>query len=347
MTTRRIIVNPRYCDRCGRCLEVCHLNALRIGRSYIMVDWQRCDGCMTCARVCERGAITSSASAAAGAARAKTPKPVAGTSGRTGAAAAKTASTPRQASTAKTAAATKSGSRSITVGHFDWTILEAVAMLSVTFAAFMAKELVLASATVQSLPAEGMVAARALVLAGYYAVQIAVLGWLVRRREGVFSDALGLRGSGDGFGEVMASAGLVAGGLVATRVLATLYGLATRAFGVTPDTSAVTRVFGTTPIGLTLAALMIVFVGPFVEECVFRGALLRGLEARIGAWPAIVAQALLFAAFHRSWWLLVPMTVLGLALGWLAHERRSLWPAIALHAAYNAITVAAVVLVAR
>ncbi|MGB4593853.1 MAG: CPBP family intramembrane glutamic endopeptidase, partial [Coriobacteriia bacterium] len=289
--------------------------------------------------------ITSSASAAAGAARAKAPKQRTGAPARATGAAVKGGATPRQMSRAKTP--TTDELRSITVGHFDWTLLEAVAMLSVTFAAFMAKELVLASETVQALPAEGMVAARALVLAAYYAVQIAVLGWLVRRRDGVFSDALGLRGSGDGPREALASAGLVLGGLVATRVLATLYGLATRAFGVTPDTSAVTRVFGTTPIGLTLAALMIVLVGPFVEECVFRGALLRGLEARIGAWPAIVAQALLFAAFHRSWWLLVPMTVLGLSLGWLAHERRSLWPAIGLHAAYNAITVAAVVLVAR
>ena len=87
---------------------------------------------------------------------------------------------------------------------------------------------------------------------------------------------------------------------------------------------------------------MLVFVGPFVEELVFRGALLRGLEAKLGAWPAIVIQALLFAAFHRSWWLLLPMTVLGIALGWLAHERRSLWPAIALHSLYNALSVAAV-----
>lgn len=96
-----------------------------------------------------------------------------------------------------------------------------------------------------------------------------------------------------------------------------------------------------------LAAVMLVLVGPFVEECVFRGALMRGLEARIGAWPAIIAQAVLFAAFHRSWWLLFPMTVLGVALGWLAHERKSLWPAIALHAAYNSLTVGAVVWLSR
>lgn len=219
-------------------------------------------------------------------------------------------------------------------------------MLSVTFAAFMAKELVLSGSTVQALPAEGLVAVRALVLAAYYAVQMAVLRWLVRRRGGEFADALGLRTSGGGWRGVLASAGSVVAGLVVTRLVATVYGLATREFGITPDTTAVTRVFGTTPGGLALAALMVVLVGPYVEECVFRGALLRGLEARIGAWPAIIVQALLFAVFHRSWWLLFPMSALGIVLGWLARERGSLWPAIALHAAYNAITVAAVVLVA-
>jgi hypothetical protein len=211
----------------------------------------------------------------------------------------------------------------------------------------MLRELALASDAVQSLPGDTLVLARTGLVAAYYAVQIVVLARLIARRGGAFADALGLRWSRDGLASAAASAGLVAGGLVITRVLATLYGLMTRALGTTPDISAVTRTFGTTPEGLALAALMLVVVGPFVEECVFRGALLRGLEARIGAWPAIITQALLFAAFHRSWWLVVPITILGLALGWLAHERRSLWPAIALHASYNALTFAAVVWISR
>jgi membrane protease YdiL (CAAX protease family) len=211
----------------------------------------------------------------------------------------------------------------------------------------MLRELALASDTVQSLPGDTMVLARTGLLAIYYAVQLAVLWRLIARRGGMFADALGLRTDGSDRWAILRSAGLVVGALVVTRVLATLYGLLTRELGTTPDISSVTNTFGTTTLGLVLAALMLVVVGPFVEECVFRGALLRGLEARIGAWPAIVAQALLFAAFHRSWWLLVPITILGIALGSLAHARRSLWPAIALHASYNALTFAAVVWVSR
>jgi membrane protease YdiL (CAAX protease family) len=104
--------------------------------------------------------------------------------------------------------------------------------------------------------------------------------------------------------------------------------------------------FGSDAVGLLLAIVMVVVVGPLVEEAVFRGALLEGLAARFGVWPAIFVQAALFAAFHRSLWLLFPTFVLGVALGWLAHERESLWPPIAMHALYNAITVAAAFLVA-
>ncbi len=335
MTSRpRLVLNPRACDRCGRCLPACHLNALRVGRAYIMVDWSRCDGCMACVRACDRGAICSSAGAAASRARGDAPAKRAGAKAAT----AGPAATPR--------ARSSSGgpSRSVTVGHFTWTILEAAAMLSVTFSAFMAKELLLASTFAQALPTEALVPFRALALAGFYAVQIVVLRFLVRRREGSFADALGLSRQNATFAETAGSIGLVLGGLVAARVIATLYGYLTREFGLMPGAGAdtITHVFGTSGGGLVLAGFMLVAVGPFVEECVFRGALLRGLEARIGAWPAIVVQAVLFAAFHRSWWLLFPMTVLGIALGWLAHERKSLWPAIALHAAYNALTVGAV-----
>jgi len=362
----RLALNPRACDRCGRCLPACHLNAIRVGRAYIMVDWARCDGCLACAKVCDRGAIASAAGPV------NRPRATASAKAATGKALTSAGSTPRARSMAESASTAVGGkkvtgktavgktatgkatgwkpaagnaSHSVTVGNFTWTILEAAAMLSVTFAAFMAKELLLASDIIRALPAEALVPVRAFALAAFYAVQVWLLRFLVRRREGSFADALGLSRQGAGPGEVAQSVGLVVGGLIATRVIATLYGVLTREFGLMPGAGAdtITHVFGTSGGGLALAGFMLVAVGPFVEECVFRGALLRGLEARIGAWPAIIVQAVLFAAFHRSWWLLFPMTVLGVALGWLAHERKSLWPAIALHASYNALTIGAIV----
>jgi len=209
----------------------------------------------------------------------------------------------------------------------------------------MAKEALTASDKLLAMPTEVLVPVRVAVLAVYYALQVALLWWLVHRRGASFIEAFSLGRTGSPAAEKLRSAWLVFVGLIGTRAIGTAYGLVTRELGLTPQagTDTVTHVFGTAPAGLVLAVIMLVFVGPFVEELVFRGALLRGLEARLGAWPAIVIQALLFAAFHRSWWLLLPMTVLGIALGWLAHERKSLWPAIVMHSLYNALSVAAVV----
>jgi len=171
--------------------------------------------------------------------------------------------------------------------------------------------------------------------------------WLVRRRGGSPGAAVGLSSHEGGVRHAFTSAMPVAAGLVTTRLIASLYAFITREFGLMPTLTAdLPTLFGADTSGLVLAVLMVVVVGPVVEEAVFRAALLEGLAARLGAWPAILVQAALFAAFHRSLWLLFPTFVLGVALGWLAHQRESLWPPIFLHGLYNAITVAAAFLVA-
>lgn len=297
-----------------------------------MVDWARCDGCAKCVAVCERGALAAADSArATPRARSASSKPTpSARRPRSGTVAAK----PR-------AASARAGGR---LAAGEWSVLEAVAAISVTFAAFMAKEVVLLSDAVRGLPADVQAPVRVGVLALYYIIQLVLLSWLVSRRDEGFAEALRLRRPRGGFFQAMRSVWLVVAGLLATRAVATVYGLVTRELGLTPQagTETVTRVFGTQIGGLLLAFVMLVIVGPFVEELIFRGVCMRGLESRIGAWPAIAVQALVFAAFHRSWWLLFPMTGLGVALGWLAHERDSLWPAVALHAAYNAVSLLAV-----
>ncbi len=212
-------------------------------------------------------------------------------------------------------------------------------MLSVTLAAFVAKEAALALAPVRALPVAAIVLVRAAVLAGYYGVQVVALRWIVSRR------GMGLRDlvAGDG-GWARSRAWAVGAGaaaLVGTRVFAIAYGLLMRGFGIVPDSSALLETFGAEPAGLVLAAVLVVFVGPLVEEAVFRGVLLQGLESRLGTPLAIAVQALVFAALHRSAWLFVPMAVLGAALGWLAHATRRLSLPVAVHASYNAITVLA------
>jgi membrane protease YdiL (CAAX protease family) len=63
------------------------------------------------------------------------------------------------------------------------------------------------------------------------------------------------------------------------------------------------------------------------------------LQERIGRWPAIVAAACVFAAFHFNAWTFVPLAAMGAAAGWMTARERSVWPAYALHLAYNGVAV--------
>ena len=181
----RLLLTPRLCDRCGACTTACPRDALKVGRTYLKVDWQRCDACGACARVCARRAIVLRDG----------PK-VRGTSGATVQAAhpkptpRKTTDTPRSVSAAKLRE--ERATRSVPVpkggerGGFQWTLLEAVAMLSVTFSAFTAKETAALLPAVSSMPSTLQVPVRVGMLALYYLVQVAVLVWLVqaaRRRS--------------------------------------------------------------------------------------------------------------------------------------------------------------------
>ena len=83
----------------------------------------------------------------------------------------------------------------------------------------------------------------------------------------------------------------------------------------------------------TVVALL--FVGPFFEELLFRGIVLRGLLARMPAGRAIVISSLIFGAAHLNVYQFVGAGLLGLPLGWLYARFRSIWPCMLLHAAQN------------
>ncbi len=93
--------------------------------------------------------------------------------------------------------------------------------------------------------------------------------------------------------------------------------------------------------GLVLSIAVFAILPGICEEILFRGFVLRGLLRRLTPGRAILWTAILFGAFHFDLYRLLPTTVLGLLLGWVAWTTGSLWPAMVLHAANNTIAVLA------
>lgn len=328
-TPVRLALDPNRCDRCGKCTRVCKPGALKIGSSYIYVDWRACDECYACVKACERGAITrresSRKATTAPAARPRT-APVDRASGAVRGRAAATPR-PRRATAAR-------------VG--GWSLLEAAAVLAVLLVTMVGKDAVLNSDVVRAVGPDGVVLARVAMLVVFYALQVATLLFLARRRGGGMLAAYSLGKLDTSLPSKLTSAGLVAVLLVGTRVAGWIYGLMVRALGWNPPVktdSTLSGLFGPGSVGLLLSLVLVVIVAPVIEEMVFRGVLLRAFDARWGMWPAVLAQAVLFGAYHFNAWLFVPTMMLGVAAGWLALERESLWPAISLHVLYNLVAV--------
>jgi hypothetical protein len=103
----------------------------------------------------------------------------------------------------------------------------------------------------------------------------------------------------------------------------------------------------------TLAKAMVVLVvglvSPAVEELVFRGLLLRALEQRMRAVPAVVVSAVVFGAIHifgldtanplAGAITIAELFVVGLVLGELTRRTGRLGPAVFTHAGFNLLAV--------
>lgn len=98
-------------------------------------------------------------------------------------------------------------------------------------------------------------------------------------------------------------------------------------------------------LGLRLPlALLVVSLGPLVEELLFRGVLLSSLARHVGSGWAIVLTAAMFACVHLPdlsflWYALPNLALLGLVLGWLRVRSGSIWPAVLAHGVNNLLAV--------
>jgi membrane protease YdiL (CAAX protease family) len=97
------------------------------------------------------------------------------------------------------------------------------------------------------------------------------------------------------------------------------------------------------PLRIPLA-LLVVSVGPLVEELLFRGVLLSAVARHVGSRWAIVLTAIFFACVHLPdlsflWYALPNLALLGLVLGWLRVQSGSIWPAVLAHGMNNLLAV--------
>jgi membrane protease YdiL (CAAX protease family) len=91
-------------------------------------------------------------------------------------------------------------------------------------------------------------------------------------------------------------------------------------------------------------ALLVVTLGPLVEELLFRGMLLSALMRRLHVGWAVTIASLSFVLIHLpglqlQWYALPDLLLLALALCWIRLKSGSIWPAVLTHAINNALAV--------
>jgi hypothetical protein len=97
--------------------------------------------------------------------------------------------------------------------------------------------------------------------------------------------------------------------------------------------------------------LIVIGIGPLVEELLFRGVLLSALMQRLRLGVAVAVCVGLFAAVHLpgldfKWYALPDLMLLATALCWLRLKSGSLWPAVVAHGINNLFAMTAVFIAA-
>jgi membrane protease YdiL (CAAX protease family) len=98
------------------------------------------------------------------------------------------------------------------------------------------------------------------------------------------------------------------------------------------------------PWWLLLAGIV---VAPVVEELFFRGFLYAGLAQRYSWRRAAVISSALFALIHLQPLAIPPIFILGYIFAYLYRRSRSIWPAVVMHLATNALGLGAAYLLSR
>ncbi len=88
-----------------------------------------------------------------------------------------------------------------------------------------------------------------------------------------------------------------------------------------------------------LIVLVIAVIPAVCEELAFRGFILTGCQSMRGKWTPIVLSALFFGAAHGIFQQSILASIVGIVLGIIAVQTKSLLPCIVFHATHNALPV--------
>jgi membrane protease YdiL (CAAX protease family) len=125
--------------------------------------------------------------------------------------------------------------------------------------------------------------------------------------------------------------------LVAALVAVWAFFAALYAFGVEAEGNLPEEVFESLPLIIIVGVLSMGFA-PVMEETFFRGFLFGGLRGRWGPLLAALATGFFFALVHIDPLVFVPFTAVGMIFAWGYAYSGSLFPVIAAHFAFNAIS---------
>jgi membrane protease YdiL (CAAX protease family) len=82
-------------------------------------------------------------------------------------------------------------------------------------------------------------------------------------------------------------------------------------------------------------------IAPLVEEIFFRGFIYTGMREKYGWIAAALISSALFAGVHLQPISMPPIFLMGLIFAYLYERTRSIWPAVIMHFATNALSLAA------
>ena len=129
--------------------------------------------------------------------------------------------------------------------------------------------------------------------------------------------------------------------LIVIKIFTVVYASAGSTLGFEPPPEIaenIPRLFGTSFFGFALALVITALIAPVAEELFFRGFLYPAFRRRLGIKWAVFLSAFIFALFHPSVWLFLPIVLIGIILAILFERLGSLGPPIILHSLNNLLS---------